>query len=367
MFGYAGMRMCGVPTVFAPVTTSASLVGTSGYYERSPATAAQGDWSSSGHLNSPQLDSDAIEQMGELQCLALGNSAIGDTGLLRLPFARWCPASSSSTLLPLLFTVDLSFCQLSAAPAVISVLRNVLMNPVAAPRLTTIFLIGNFRDEYGGSRSYCIGNEDQSGKDDDSQSWSHPAEGLVTQLTESWTGHPSLVTLALDPWLVAHHVFYQSVKREKIGVKRLQATQKMQQQPDLSDTVSVTSRRRQSVFEPRKINIFDELVAAAEGSQVEVRPTDTVAEIQYKMVQLQLNEHRGRERLARAEVVDRRALAKETSQFVQATIVAASRAVRNKQQRIIAMEELECEMRQMLVQKESDGRRKLLFRIGSLI
>ena len=85
------------------------------------------------------------------------------------------------------------------------------------------------------------------------------------------------------------------------------------------------------------------------------------------MVQLQLNEHRGRERLARVEVVDRRALAKETSQFVQATIVAASRAVRNKQQRIIAMEELECEMRQMLVQKESDGRRKLLFRIGSLI
>jgi hypothetical protein len=347
MFCSFSSRVTGVPTVFAPVPTAASLVGTILYCDQAAGVAQLVD------PPHQALDADTLDEIAEVKTIVLAHSNLGDTAFLRLPIF----SVQRKARLSLLTNVDLSFCQLSASPLVSSAICGVLLDPATTPNLLALNLVGNFRSHFGSPSIYCVGNS------------SNGAESFVTLLTDSWKGHPALMMLALDPWLVASHAPYQTVKLERISTKRAQRVQRRQAVTDPSENVSVTSRRHRlsTVVEmPTKFQLFDELVAAAEGSQLDARTSDTVAELQYKMVQLQLAEHRSRERNVRAEVNDRRMLVKETSQLVHAVVLAANRAVRHRQQRVAAMEELESEMRQMLVQKEDDGRRKLIVRFASV-
>jgi hypothetical protein len=303
--------------------------------------------------------------VAEARTIDLGHSNIGDAVFLRLPlcaFQQNMPRLLLSAngkmqrTLPHLSTVDLSFCNLSASSAVMEVICGVLMNPAITPSLVGLNLVGNFRSQFGSPSFYCVGNNHPTG-----------ADAFVSTLTECWKSHPTVVSLALDPWLVAKHAGYCSIRMERLSTKRPQRAQRRQAVPISGDAASVSSIHRSQyrgsiVVQPTKFSKFDELVAAAEGSQVDIDHAQTVAELQYKLVQLLMSEHRSRERLVRTEVNDRHQLTKETSQVVQAVVQAVTRAQRHQRQRVAAMVDLEAEMRQMMAAKEEDVRCKVMSR-----
>jgi hypothetical protein len=262
--------------------------------------------------------------------------------------------------------INLSFCSLT--------LRGwsqfqPLISDAELPSLNVLHLVGNFRRDFG-IDCYAHGPKRDS---------IELLASFMSGVARTWLDHRNLHTITVDPWLETNA--FHDAKVSKLQKKREDAVRSFQIQPvraaaafRASSSVSLRGGPRMSiigrdrvhrgsVFEISQSRVSQSLFDAAnrtqfddEGREEEDPETKAnaarVAAAQQELVELQVAEHKKREKLYRVEEVSRVHILGESG-------VHMERMIRTRSHRVKAMEELEEEVRTMLLQREADSRRKI--------
>lgn len=290
-------------------------------------------------------------------------SHLGDEGLLAFCdiFRRKYSVHFHS-----LAVINLSFCSLS-----LRAWRQFqpLITDSDLPCLNVLHLVGNFRKDFG-IDCYAHGPKRDS---------IELLASFMSGVARTWLDHRNLHTVTVDPWLETNA--FHDAKNSRLQKKREDAVRSFQIQPAraaaafrASSSISLRGGprtsiigrdrvHRGSVFEISQSRVSQSLFDAANRTQFDNEGRDEddpeakasaarVAAAQQELVELQVTEHKKREKLYRVEEVSRVHILGESG-------VHMERMIRTRSHRVKAMEELEDEVRTMLVQREADSRRKL--------
>lgn len=275
--------------------------------------------------------------------------------------------------------LDLSFASLTVRVSW-PTLREVITS--VAPRLKSLLLIGNFRPDFGFPTGSSL-----------TSSNFQKVTGFVDELVQCWSTHETLWNVKLDPWLETSAFQklrnVKSKRQRELLVKncttaspaprgqRAFATMQDYTSAGLrsSKTTVEFEGRRKSTFVFSQEDIAKELRAVEMTLAGEDDDKPAVGELRRKVslltthieaegapatLELQVAEHKRREKIMRNEEAARTLICKDSG-------AGSQRMERARSHRIRAMSELEEEMRLMLTQREEEGRRKILGRATLII
>lgn len=311
-------------------------------------------------LKATESEQDSNNESKSITSVTAERSQFGDEGLLAFCdlFRRKYSIHFQS-----LAVINLSFCSLSLR----SWLQfQPLLTDAELPSLVMLQLVGNFRKDFG-IDCYAHGP-----KRDGIESLASFMSGVA----RTWLEHRNLHTITVDPWLETNA--FHDAKISKLQKKREDSVRSFQIQPvraaaafRASSSLSLRGARtsmigrgdrvhRGSVFEISQSRVSTSLFDAANRTQHDEEAHEEesssnavrAAAQQQELVDIQLLEHKKREKLFRVEEVSRVHILGESG-------VIMERMIRTRSHRVKAMEELEEEVRTMLLQREADSRRKM--------
>ena len=250
------------------------------------------------------------EQASFCQVVSFSHSHIGDLGLRHLSIMK--------RVHPQLVQLDLSFCSLTFQ--CIDILQW-LLSPKLLPHLIDFNLVGNFPTHHN--------LDGEAGR-------------FLDNVGSCWQVHPSLLLLKLEPWF--RTAFYDEVRLNKLSRYREACLSGNQ-------TVHQENERAVSSILFSQVSLPDELLHAAAGTQSWQGNLDLDHNVLSAMIQMQLQERRNRERLERTESSDFRQVVKDIESLPRPPVVS---------QRVLAVQELEHEMRLMREQRAEESRKKIV-------
>lgn len=336
----------------------------------------------------------------EFTTITSHRSAMGDLAAEAF-FARFC--DSSCMLGASVTWLDLSYSALSIA-AWRRCVRPLLDNGLELPYLETCNLTGNFRSELGNYRyaaatsSTASSSEIHNGTNSAAATTDRAAE-LSDDIVCVWASHPSLTLVTVDPWIESAEFASLRKRRALLSRERAMARRTESKRsggasssvgvvrpatqvgPSLWSTARASTAasgagpvpaNRQSVFVVPDQEVDSRLYRAAlralgaAENDLAAQITDVFTEgspqpvvVDHELlVELQLLEHRYRDKLSRSEDAAWLLVSREMGARWGA---AAKTAAWDRQcsRQVRAMEDLEGEMRDMISQREEDTRRKL--------